>query len=395
MLAGAVALRKFATFVSSLASERYSSPIMNLHAPTRVPPRTSHREDLDDRVVEWSRSKGVALRFSIALAERDPAIRNEFVESLAARASDLGLGVWLSDTRGGYRAGNWFWVSQHDRARARRRLPVYSGVDAPKKAQEHVRAILPVTIVGPARVGSTHAILEYMSQWSGVGLAGITVTALDDLAFIHLQLCFGGMPAADLKRLWFPFVTKSFGVDSVLPAMSPEVFLGGLGEMLRDGGLGEMGVSDTQRSRLLGLCNDYQVLAGPPVATTHDGGRGRPIWISWLTLGAAAELRNGLQELYEVFREVELWGSDPDSLPVPNLEYLICRQLRGLRLSGKGKLSIAREEIPSWARNATEDAHVVLCSEIEQRWRARIAAKSLPVRVAVGDREHRVSRWSE
>ena len=84
----------------------------------------------------------------MALNQPSADVRLQIADRLARHCIERGLGLWLGDTRSGYRTGNWFLVLAHDRPLARRSY---------RRAADHHRAgnaaegCLPVTLVGPAR----------------------------------------------------------------------------------------------------------------------------------------------------------------------------------------------------------------------------------------------------
>src|SRR5207248_1575471 len=60
---------------------------------------------------------------------------------------------------------------------------------------------LPITCAGPARIGSTHAIVSFLQRYPQVGVVGCAGTSLADLAFVHLQLAIQGVAAERLNRI--------------------------------------------------------------------------------------------------------------------------------------------------------------------------------------------------
>src|SRR5262249_20589634 len=90
-----------------------------------------------------------------------------------------------------------FIIQPHERAKAR---AAYSRA-ADRGGAGTAEGCLPVTFVGPARVGSTHAITSSLSQFPELGILACAGTALNALSFIRLQLAVNGASRPALSRL--------------------------------------------------------------------------------------------------------------------------------------------------------------------------------------------------
>jgi hypothetical protein len=178
--------------VSELAVGVARAPIFFLQCPAQPPTHNplsdqggplGGEQDLVARAEQPPRSSAFGLRFAIALEDEsaDPAF--QLAGQLSEYCSARGLGLWLRDTRPGHRTGNWFLICRHDRQLARRSYPHTADDGRPNNA---VEGCLPVTFVGPARTGSTRAIVSYLREALGIGILACSATILDDLAFIEV-----------------------------------------------------------------------------------------------------------------------------------------------------------------------------------------------------------------
>ena len=145
-----------------------------------------------------ARSASIAIRFRIALDRPRADVRLQIADRLARHCEERGLGFWLGDTRPGYRTGNWFLVHPHNRKVAR---ATYRRDADQRRAGNAADGCLPVTFVGPARPGTTHAILSFLGQYPQIGVLACSMTPLDELAFLHLQLAVSGASRARLAAV--------------------------------------------------------------------------------------------------------------------------------------------------------------------------------------------------
>ncbi len=373
------ALRDALAEVARIAVQEHV-PLLSLQCPAQIPPHTSRRAGGAGpaRTVDSSRSSSLALRFSMALARPRAEARLRIAERLAGYCRDRGLGLWLADTRAGYRDGDWFIVASHDRSAARRAYP--SGV--PGNAAE---GCLPITLVGPARPGSTHAVAAYLARHPSVGVLACSMTALDDLAFVHLQLAVNG---ASLRRL-----------SAINRAIAGY-----------DGRAGRSGCCRT-------CCRSY--CAAPPTATSTPPGcsplprttrsqsvprsRSRPV-------GARSAYRSGSPSPCAPTprgpicgrcwaRSRGRWTRSGSSHRAvrPSIEYLVCRLVEPSRLAGKGKLAVDRDELVArFPASRSTGSAGRLCNALESAWRTRLAADAdgVGVTLSVSWRESWLEHWT-
>lgn len=259
MYGHAIALRELAAFIADLASEEFDSPILSFQSPAQAPPHSHQKADLRARRDEWPRSTSHSLRFAVALRSRSAASRFDFVDKLVAYCRERGFGTWVNDTRDGYRAGVWFGVVTHDRTLARHSHPTY----ADRRGDRQAHVVMPVTIVGPARVGSTSAVLAYLSRAPEVGLVACSVTSLDDLAFIHLQLVLNHSAGRKVaaKNVELKQLLGSGAAGVTQKVVAPRSFIDSALQMLVGEPL-EIAEDRILTSRLIKRSGDYQVLAG-------------------------------------------------------------------------------------------------------------------------------------
>ena len=386
----AIALREMAEFLASLAVDEADSPILSFQSPAQSPAHTNDKSEFREREDEWPRSACFSLRFSIALPRGSSAQRFSLMDRIGVKCSQLGYGFWVADTRGGYRQGVWFGVSPHDRLTARRMHPTVADRGGDRKVQ----SIVPITIVGPARVGSTAAILKYLGQFPELGLAACSITALDDLAFIHVQLAMNYSARRKLagKNLELKTLMATLAERHGSGQVTPRRFFSEYGPLLTVGG--NWAPETPEVAAVLDeRCGDYQVLAGPVVEVDSKSPKRLPVWFAWQARGTEVGLSPVLRSLNDVVREVGLVREDRIFL---NIEYAVCRASRDGSLHGKAKMSIAESEVPPWAStNGRRNRARALCAELEQRWRAQLLAHSVVAEVSVSDREYRVGLWSK
>jgi len=381
-----LALLDVAHFVSELAVEN-NSPILSMHSPCQAPPHSKDRADIYKREDAWSRTSSFSLRFAVLLRDGSASRRFDFVDRVAYFCEGRGFGFWTNDTRDGVRAGNWFSLVKHERGAARRSL---SRV-ADKPGHSEVHCVLPITIVGPARVGSTNAILAALEQLKHVGLASVSITSLDDLAFVHVQLplLYSSPREAGALSRELEAIIRSSSRPSPL---TPLDFLESTAPLL----LGDRAISSSLSYKVRTLvqerAGDYQTLAGPvlTVASVRESRRS-PLWVAWQLRTPGAKLEDVTSALRMSIEDLGL--NEAGAGPV-NVEYAICRARSESQLRGRAKLSIPTDNLPEWTRSSeVETPAATLCRELETRWRAKLAEAGVQALVSVGDRESRVGRW--
>ena len=164
----------------ALAAKHSEAPILFMQSPV-----AAFRANSDgDGSREGPRSpSSVSLRIAVGFDGTRPNERTRFESEITSFALDHGYQLHLGDRRAGKVRGDWFEVAEAEPLRVERSLR-----DLVSQARA-VKGVLPVAIVGPARVGSTAACLgvlegsrsrshwhqrysvrRYRSDHSGLGL---------------------------------------------------------------------------------------------------------------------------------------------------------------------------------------------------------------------------------
>lgn len=386
-------IRKLVEDLSNIAGKDIGIPILAMHFPAQVPSSALFSDaDGDD----WPLAYSLALRVSFALSQRGAGVRVELVERLLKVCQGLGIGLAVKDPRPGTRSGNW--------------RPIYRPPYWHQSSGSQPRLLcIPATFVGPARVGSTNAIVKYLSRWPDVALAGCSIVSLNDLAFIYLQLCKTWDESADLS------FTQSEPESAVWWETSTALNVP-LGQRL-DGLLNEFSRHRAQTNRtaeatLAERAGDYHSFFGYPFlmrSSNHSSER-YGVWISWLTARGEVDLQAPLLGLEEAFQQVladraklasslsavssrEEFGSPPF-----NIEYLQCREVRNGRIRAIGKVSFdnaVRERLAALFPGGQEPSASIASRAIEDVWIARLAKRRLsPMELTVSWREMWLGHWS-
>ena len=379
------AIRAVIEEISEVAAEVAGAPILSLQSPAQLPVHRSVGDDVIVHQTDWPRSSALAVRFSIGLDQPSASLRLRVADAFAEFCAQRGFGLWLADLRPGYRTGNWFAICRHDRNLVR---TVFDGAMDPKGASR-VYSCLPVTLVGPARVGATHAILQLLSEYPQVGVVACTETIIEDIAFIHLQLTVNGVPSSRLAGLNASLdEVRSTGDDpsALLPRVLPLLVNAG-------------GPSPAGPRSAPGIV-DYQMIMGSafPLESALGENR-RALWVSWEVEGRETQLRFPFLALYSAFEDLGFVGvrDDGDSHPnmSPNVEYLICRYMGNSVLRGKGKLSFPPELAYSSSEHTDRQAKLTsLSARVEAAWRDRLDKSYRARELTVSWREYWLGHWS-
>lgn len=297
------------------AAEIADAPIMFLQSPVAPfhdrPPRRFRQDGSGE---EPRRSQGSAIRLSMGLEEGRSKERLAFVEYICSFANENGLGLQFADRRYGRVRGEWWSVIEFDRdifvQRSAELFP-WADVTPPSTARM-------ITFVGPARVGSSLAILRDLAA-RHVGVLAISVSGLQDLAFVNVLV-----PVAPARYTSAP--TDGTSTDLLV----------GLGSIASECGL-------TPRRRVkrrlvseLTAAMDYQVLNSGPVTLTVPpvDTIEYPIWMSW-------ELPEGLSEACDpTFLVLSQLNSRSDVVQAAGLDYYRSRVIPSGRTRGRAKLSV-------------------------------------------------------
>jgi hypothetical protein len=386
-----LAVRDLIEEISRIAVNVAHAPLLFLQSPAQLPAQSFIGEDVKSaKITAARRSSSLAVRFGIALHEPSAKLRFELSDVLRRYCAARGFGLWLADSRVGYRSGNWFQICPPaDDLSRRDRRELAASVDS-----RAVEACLPVTFIGPARIGSTYAIVSFLNQFSDVGIISCSNTALDDLAFIHLQLSFAGVRRSALREL------NSRLADRSVWATDPANALAYVHDSLA--GSNKESTGHVLAGELSKHAGDYQTLVGPMLGcTVPDQKRRMTVWVSWQTEGTVEDLATPLRELFTAFSDI---GFGPRArnagsfkTDIPNLEYLICRDIGNSVLRGRGKLSVPEADMLTLVGgNDVESAAAKLCVGIERAWKRSLARRGAheASELTVAWREWWLGHWS-
>jgi hypothetical protein len=363
-----IALRDLIREIARIAADVAGAPLLFLQAPAHLPTHSYMGEDVKSRTVAAARhSSSLGVRFSIALEQPSAALRSRLTDILRRYCAERGFGLWLADSRIGYRVGNWFQICIHDKKDQSR----YSTDQARAADSSTVEACVPVTLIGPARIGAAHAIMSFLGQYGDIGILSAAMTTLDDVALIHLQISARGVRRAEIEEF-------NSRLDENGPMLSKPV--DGL-KLLHDTliPLGGDSADYVRAGHLSERAGDYQSLVGPMLPCTVVDRRKRiAVWFSWQMEGIGRDLATPLSHLFSSFSEIGL-GLDDDAeknsglTNAPNLEYLICRDIGNSVLRGRGKLAIPEADVLAmFGGEGIESAAVAMCMRLEDTWRASI-----------------------
>jgi hypothetical protein len=386
MLYHAASLGDASRFVAGLARRR-GAPLVLLHSPVQWVRHVSYARSKEQPEEYWARSQANAVRFSIALKHSDARVRLALLEEISTYSATRGFGFAVGDYRPSFPPGSWFTIVPSNlgvfREHLRQRYPL-----AARRPFSHV---LPLTIFGAARVGSTEAALHVVASHRDCHPIAVAVASLDDLAFIHLLVAI-----PDTLDAWHE---EDIARRLPLTGRAEEVLNAALGAA----GFERLRVpSPDYVSRLL----DYQAMAGPLVrasSTTDLDATSRPIWISFES-DAECGLLPPLLSLDVA--QTALFGqlvpgadacTDGRAVApaVSNIDYLLCRDMGSGILRARGKLSVP-EEIWSvvLGGEAVGAAGRMLATALENGWIAQARAVEGVRDVAVAWREQRLRRLS-
>jgi hypothetical protein len=379
-----IAVRDLIKEISRVAADVAKAPLLFLQCPAQLPDHVFVSQDVRSRKITTpKRSSALAVRFAIALSHPSASLRFELTDIIMRYCSERRFGFWLADTRIGYRSGNWFQICvyEDDLSRQERRERAAS------PDSRTVDSCVPVTFIGPARIGSTYNLMSFLCQFNNIGVISASNTTLDDLAFIHLQLSFAGLRRAGLDALNRRLADRSSWIANPLEAIRHINRI--------------VSPSDDESAPYIyegdnaGRVGDYQTLIGPALGCAMPDRRRRiAVWFSWQMEGAGDDLAMPMAELFSSLSDIGLATTESaaahDSVGLANLEYLIFRDVGNSVLRGRGKFSVTEEDILQiFHENVLESAAVKLCMGLEDGW-----ATSLRRRGVRGVSELTVS-WRE
>jgi hypothetical protein len=360
------------------------APVMSMQSPVQLPLHDFGQDDESKAPrLTWPRSAVLAVRFAIGLPQTNARLRLQIADDLIRFCREHGFGLWLADSRSGYRAGSWFSVCQHDKTLVRRR---FDGALDPRGASR-AYASLPVTFVGPARLDSVRAILDFLTYFPELGILACSMAIIDDIAFVHLQLTINAVSNARLD--WLNEVLHDTTLASpkdtptLLPAILSHLLVGE-----------EYEVNPEVRLRLAHRAGDYHMLVGPALPVRRDSDPRGALWVSWEVEGDNAELSAPFLALHGALSDLKLFHEGSNAANA-NVEYLICRRVRNSVLRGKGKLSF-----PTYIAQRNfgyPDLHAglsALSQSIENSWRLRLHETHDVRELTVSWREYWLGHWA-
>ncbi len=385
-----IAVRDLIREISRIAANVAHAPLLHLQAPAQLPAQSFVGQDVrSSRVTAARRSSSLAVRFAIAMESPSARLRFELTDILTRYCEEKGFGLWLADTRIGYRSGNWFQICAHmDDPPRRDRRERAASMDS-----RAVEACLPVTFIGPSRLGSTHAIVSFLSEFGDIGITSCSTITLHNLEFIHLQLSASGIRRSSLHELnsrlaehgcWQ--ANPSAALIHINDALTPAI---------------KESPSHQLAGELSSYAGDYQTLVGPMLGCTVPDSRKRiAVWFSWQMEGVGEDLAIPVVELFRSFADIDLSPrvrAEEADTKTPNLEYLICRDIGNWVLRGRGKLSIPEADmLDLFGGPELESAAARLCVSLEQAWKASLRRRGARgvSEVTVAWREWWLGHWA-
>lgn len=360
------------------------APLLTLQCPAQLPIIVKTRNhDLRTRKEIAAPCASLAVRFSIALRDTSVAKRFELSDRIHELCEKHGFSFWIADTRPAHRPGNWFEVCHADGQFS----PLYNG---DIRSRQRISTCLPVTFAGPARIGSTHAIVSFLQRYPQVGVVGCSGSTLADLAFVHLQLSVQGVAAERLNRI----LGKLLGEQST-PARPRKL----LRELFNRLGLKPDPVESGPSAPDPAI--DYQSFAGPAFAyRPHLMPDSLAVWISWEIARQDRSLDAPLDCLYRAMAKVvpRLSGEqEPRSLgDVATVEYLICRATEQSVVRGKAKLAVPRTVLRWFSTGGAEPAASKLCVSLEEAWKSEVEQSAVDgvSELTVAWRESWLGHWT-
>lgn len=363
--------------ITLIASTHGKAPLVSIQCPVQRPVESN--VETGDRKMPSSSS--LSIRFTIALDEPSVSARTGLAALLASYCEMRGYRMWLSDTRPGHHVGNWFGIRARSTADEKLRPKWLDHFD------HRVGCVLPVTFVGPARVGATHAIVSFLQQFHHVGILGCAITALDDLAFVHLQLALSEQA-----------VVARGPLPSALATVDGENPLTRLRALLAHYFGPRLPALD--RPHPAELVADYQTLAGPvlPYAPAQRERR-LAVWVSWQmnrgVEGVVTPIDALLRAWHRLFRQNPAMAGEPVE---PSIEYLICRDVGNSVLYGKGKLAVPYKLVRTmFPQHSAESPQSQLCVGLEDAWKCELESSKDGMNVlgvTVAWREYWLGHWS-
>jgi hypothetical protein len=407
--------------LAEIAGKEVQVPILALHSPAQVPNEALIIGKVGP--AKWPLASSFGIRVSFALAKSGASERLRLIKLLVKLAQDYRIGLAVRDPGPGSRSGNWRCILEWPRR--------YRGEET---VGSNRLLCLPATFVGPARVGSTHAIVDFIRRWSDVGVSGCSVVSLNDLAFIHLQLCFAHssyeiedhcVGKGDGEGKERDDESKAVGRSWWKSSVTNSEPLGTRIDNAMNDFSDQQPVANQDRwVALMDRAYDYHSFFGYPFRLPSDqstdqsnfeNGEGLGMWFSWLTRRSSGGLETPLRHLQDsldivlgrvydsgdpTYAEDDRVGdhSRQSATHAFNIEYLLCREVDDGQLRAIGKVSIDREasrrlqaKFPDFQEPTASRA----ARAIEDEWRTRLDRVNLTlIELTVAWRELWLGHWA-
>jgi hypothetical protein len=336
----------------------HDAPILSLETPVVIPQITYLSDDRPQRQERWRSPSGLGIRFSAALDRGRAGAQIRFADRLLEFCRERGLGLWMGDRRPGHRQGNWFRLIAHEEGRVadfRAQLPPVT--------ERGVTYVVPLSAIGPARIGSTNAIISALVA-AGIPILSTSITAMRDLAIIHVLL--GGTGDRSVSR--FGSMQKDLGVDEAIKMLSDEV------------GTSSDAPAVRAAERLAERCVDYVSVAGPSLVPRANIVKNRGvIWTSWEvpagSIGLGATLEALLDSITDCLTRAgdDITASESRAAELrPSIEYLICRRASRDTVKGRCKISVPRDAVQQSADVDARRAPQRFSNGVELAFRERL-----------------------
>lgn len=350
----ALRLGRTLNLVAGLATAR-GAPLEFMYSPASPPPRGSQGSRGDGSREQWRWDSRACLRFSVAMPAPSPRRRLDLHHELLDYCAAQGFAFHLADRRFPGVGGRWF--------------ELLSGGAGEDSAGAPIKRVVPVTVVGPVRVGTTKAVIAQLLA-VGIGVVGASITALGEVALINLVL---PLP-----------VRRARDADAQDPPASHQAAatLDWLGRAYG-------ATAEELPAAAAALLSDYLCFVGAPRPPEAAANR-RALWVSWEAPASSDGLIAFADAMRAAMLEVELAGETDLTA-----EQLILRCVSEDLARGRGKLSVGWKGKRGPDR-ANESARLIAIS-LEgacRRHLARLVPTLAPsIDVQVSPHQSLLGRW--
>jgi len=274
----------------------------------------------------------------------EPSRRLLFDERVRAVAIEYGLGLRIADRRSNRVRGEWFKVHDFDATLYRRCRDEMFGW-APDEPPVTAFA---VTVVGPARVGSTLAVVKAFEA-SNIGVLAYASESLTEISIAHMVV-----PVAPAR------LDRVADVNAVAEPLEQ-----GLRQLARNCGLTPRSRASTQSRVDFAPALGYQILRSEAVQVSLRAPRSQPLYAIWVSLDVPYEKISATAVMQQVLDALR------GRVPSADLVYLRCHRTVTNRVRARAKLAITMRPVSTRLRGA---AISQVCMEAQAESRRRIAA---------------------